>query len=290
MAILDLRSKTRNSATIRMADLNYSTIYSNIYITVNGVRSSNLAQSFNTPYSLDYTFTGLQCGTNYSISWSILSVGGSQATGSGSFTTDTCPVVSNPPSNMGYIGVSASTVTEGKISATWSQVSGATWYVATIYNSGGGYVDSTVVYGTDVSFIVTPGNSYYIGVVPWNNDGKGGSNTSSTVLVPAFTARPSNWEWYSAKLTDFPTSLTTAKEWNDFLSRINEFRIYKKLGAYSFTTVYSGNPMQATQINEAASAIRGMLPPLPPFSNVVSGEIAYASILNRLRDSLNSIN
>lgn len=290
MAILDLRSKSTTTVTLRMAELNYDTIYSNIYITVNGVRSSNLAQPFNTPYSLTHTFTGLQCGTSYSISWSILSVGGSQATGNGSFTTDSCPVDPKPPSNMGYIGVSVSTETEGKISATWSQVSGASWYVVTIYNSGGGYVDDTTAYGTDASFIVSPGSSYYIGVVPWNNDGKGGSNTSTTVLVPVFNARPSNWEWSTAKVSGIRTNLTTAQDWNDFCSRINEFRVYKKLGAYPFTVVYSGNPMRASQINEVASAIRGMLPPLPPFSNVVSGEDAYASTLNRLRDSLNSIN
>ncbi|WP_146767084.1 hypothetical protein [Paenibacillus sp. YN15] len=101
-------------------------------------------------------------------------------------------------------------------------------------------------------------------------------------------ARPSNFSWWSAKEKggDFYVS---AGEWNALASSINAFRSYKGLGIYYFTTAYSGVIYEAFYFNQAVSAISAMNPPMAPPGTVYSGQTIYASQLNGLVSSLNSI-
>lgn len=109
---------------------------------------------------------------------------------------------------------------------------------------------------------------------------------SSTVTMPM--DRPSDFSWSTSKSTGGSFNIT-ASEWNSLCSKINEFRAYKSLGSYAFSTAYSGNNFLATMYNEARNAIYGMNPStsIPPYR--ASGETIYATEINRLRDSLNSI-
>lgn len=102
--------------------------------------------------------------------------------------------------------------------------------------------------------------------------------------------RPSNWSWATSKVAGSTFNIT-ATEWNNFCTRINEFRRYK-LGLgndYTFTTAYKGNAFTAAMYNQARNAINVMNPStsIPVYRN--KGDTIYASDINRLRDSLNSI-
>jgi len=114
-------------------------------------------------------------------------------------------------------------------------------------------------------------------------------------------ARPSDWAWTTTIASGQPCYSTynsggkayiaviTAVEWNDFTTRINDFRVYKELSTYSFTTASSGGAFYASIINEARTAINDMSPPTSVPGPASSGGIVTAYILNRLKDALNSI-
>ena len=81
-------------------------------------------------------------------------------------------------------------------------------------------------------------------------------------LLSGFTkARPDNWKWYSPivqnkgtlRLLNLGTSsekpaLISAREWIDFCGRINEFRVYKGLSVYNFSTVSENDSFEAVLI------------------------------------------
>lgn len=100
--------------------------------------------------------------------------------------------------------------------------------------------------------------------------------------------RPDNWQWETAKVANQPFSMK-ATEWNNFCQRINDFRQYQGHNRYSFTEVTKGQNFEAYMYRQARSSIMAMNPPVwvPPSRN--SGDPIYASDLNLLRDSLNSI-
>lgn len=100
--------------------------------------------------------------------------------------------------------------------------------------------------------------------------------------------RPDDWEWTSTIESGAEIKIT-AREWNNFTSRINEFRIYDGLEEYDFTTVYRGDDISASIMNEARTAIReidesGYVP-----KKVYSGDTIYASFFIDLADALNII-
>lgn len=100
--------------------------------------------------------------------------------------------------------------------------------------------------------------------------------------------RPENWAWISTIASGRTVSITAA-EWNAFCVRINEFREYKGLSAYSFTTVSKGTKISATICNQAWSAIyaisgHGTMP-----SAAVADGPLYASFFTLLASALNSI-
>lgn len=154
--------------------------------------------------------------------------------------------------------------------------------------------DNTVVdaYLTATSSTLTktytiPSNASYAANVNVNGLWIGAKYFTTGSDAPAKT-RPSSWSWSTTPVRG-NTMRLTASEWNNFCRRINEFRDYKSLGSYSFTTVYSGNKMMAWQANEARTAINaisghGTLP-----SSAVSGATVTASFFTQLASALNSI-
>lgn len=123
---------------------------------------------------------------------------------------------------------------------------------------------------------------YYVRVTAYDAQNNG---TVSTVRLQYKIARPSNWTWHSSKTSGSVVNLTAA-EWNSFVIRINQFRIYKSLSNYNFTTVSSGTPIRASQLNEARSAISSMTS-VP--AQAVTGSTATASFINALSNSLNAV-
>ena len=108
---------------------------------------------------------------------------------------------------------------------------------------------------------------------------------------------PDNWEWSYFIYPDMPVydtisfgSLIIAYimpyyEWNAFTQRINDFREYKGLSKYSFTTVSSDSDCTPDIINQAVDAINDM-----GFSiNRVSHGNVPANVFIQMRKELNSI-
>lgn len=112
------------------------------------------------------------------------------------------------------------------------------------------------------------------------------SGPSFTTEKAVEVTRPRDWAWYST-IRSGGTVRLSASEWNAFCTRINEFREYKGLSNYNFTTVYRGDDISANIVNQARSAIYSMNRNVP--SSAVSGGTMYASFFTGLSDALNSI-
>lgn len=103
--------------------------------------------------------------------------------------------------------------------------------------------------------------------------------------------RPSNWTWNSlvssAQTNPNQTytgaislAIVDASEWNSFCARINEFRAWKGLSDYSFSSATSGSGL-GTPYSQAVDAITSMA--------TVSQPSGFYSKLVALKDALNSI-
>lgn len=112
------------------------------------------------------------------------------------------------------------------------------------------------------------------------------------------SVRPNNWEWSTSISTsayipfsDNAFHPVTASEWNNFTARINEFRKYKGLSEYTFTTVAKGDTFTAKIYNEAVYAIQGIDGYGTYLTFAVKGETnaLSASAYTSLRDELNAI-
>lgn len=102
------------------------------------------------------------------------------------------------------------------------------------------------------------------------------------------TDRPDDWSWNSTIRAGADIAIS-APDWNNFCSRINEFRAYAGLSSYSFTTVSRGTVISAAIVNQARTAIsaisgHGTLP-----SAAVPGDEITARFFNTLTSALNSI-
>ncbi len=110
---------------------------------------------------------------------------------------------------------------------------------------------------------------------------------SFSTLVDAPT-RPNDWYWTNAVSSGSAIKIS-ASEWNNFCSRINEFRRYRSLSDYSFATVYSGTQISATIVNEVVKAIKGMSGYGTNLYEVSTGDAITASFFNLLKTELNAI-
>lgn len=134
----------------------------------------------------------------------------------------------------------------------------------------------------------------------------GSAQTSSGFWYPAgswsFTTppdpstRPSDFQWqYSQTVSQAFVPGTDANhaihrdDWNNLTARINQFRVYKGMSAYSFTTAFYNMVITASVFNEARNAIVGMIPPNPPVGVKQSGDVVRAADISGLRYALNSI-
>lgn len=179
-----------------------------------------------------------------------------------------------------------------RVYLTWSTSSFATSYrinyrirgSSTYIDAGGTTTNSYVVTGLQE-------NRYYeFKVYGQNVNGNGepaellGNNAIYTGVI-----RPNDWSWYTSKRSGYEINIT-ASEWNDFLDRIEEFRLYNRPNSSrpNYRTAYSGDVITDTIVNRALNAIRvaGGYPP----NDVDSGDTITARLFNDMRDSLNDIN
>lgn len=107
--------------------------------------------------------------------------------------------------------------------------------------------------------------------------------------VTVIRTRPANMAWTYAKVKGGDFNLT-ANEWNYLLNRINEFREYR---GYSHITTFipavSGETFTAIMFNQAVNIINTLTPPIVAPQPREAGDDITADAINRLRDSLNSI-
>jgi hypothetical protein len=104
--------------------------------------------------------------------------------------------------------------------------------------------------------------------------------------VNAYT-RPDNFTWGETVSTG--AKIVTVTEWNRFTGEINKFRLSKGLASHDFGTIVQADSFTATIFNEARTAINDMSPGTTVPAVQVKSDIVYASLLNGLVSSLNSL-
>lgn len=133
---------------------------------------------------------------------------------------------------------------------------------------------------------VEAGTEYYLWFRAWDYTTAG--TVTLHISVPEAAVRPENFAWTYDKVQGGEFNLTAA-EWNGLADKINEFRQYRGLSAYSFSTAYSGSSFMAYMYNQARLAIQeipgcgGYIP------SVSSGGEITAYMMNILVSELNVI-
>lgn len=269
---------TNYNQTIRLASYSArigSTVYSS-----NSESIPNQVSSTNGVW-----LNGLAQGTTYTIRCVISNItGSSNVTLETSGTTAT--IVYDPPLPNAPSGLNVSNITTTTAYATWNSLQYATGYE---YNYTGIWYYTS---GTSHNLSgLSPGSGYTFRVRGVNH---GNTSPEATYYFVTSSNRPSNWEWTYAKISGQPVfntngkivSILPATEWNNFTARINQFRNYKGVGTYTFTTVTNTTNFTAAIANQAVNAINGMGKGIPTVS---SGSTITAAFFNNLRDQLNSI-
>lgn len=161
--------------------------------------------------------------------------------------------------------------------------------LSTINAPSSGSSTSTSSQTTSGGSAFSAGNTYTLYATAQLESGDNRYYRAGSASVTMPLERPSNFSWTYTKSSNQPFNLTAA-EWNSFASKVNSFRAYKGLGSYGFTGVSPDMPFYWWIYNQGVNSISPMSPsyPLPPTQSA-SGGIIYASYLNDLRDSLNSI-
>lgn len=203
--------------------------------------------------------------------------------------------------------VTTSTITvtaEGyDVTPTNGNMSGLSGFYFYIKQGTGSWSSATTVYknasnqGSYTFQGLTEGIAYTVGVRALDND----SRTSTLVTQPATTSsnKPtSGFDWTNGTYnsatgkTDKVAGSTfnlTATEWTNLQTKVNQYRSWKKLSAYPFTSVSSGTTFEAFLFNQVRNAINDMSPPTAVPATKSTDDDVLASDLNRLRDSLNSL-
>ena len=269
---------------------NYSSAY--IQVRRNGNLVGTSAPSYppasGTSRSVSGSFFGLVQGTTYTAdSFAVARNGIAYAAGSATFTTSIPPDTTPPTvpnltlSNRGtnWITVYATSSDSGSgLSGFLFRMNGGN--AVTQYQSqGGAFCTFTGL---------TPNTSYGFSASAFDAM----LNYSSYSLVRTFTtlaARPQDYNFSQYVGSGNSTTQLTASSWNTFTARINAFRIYKSLGATSFTSASTGGAITANMFNQARNAINAMQPNIGVPATVTTNNAAFASLFNGLTRSLNSI-
>jgi hypothetical protein len=257
------------------------------------------------------TFSGLNPGTSYTASVTFYNGSGYVASTSGTFTT-LAPSDTTPPT-VSNVNLTAIPVTNGyNVKMTWAAYDDVGivkhWlyrsspntqnYVSVGYDVSGSAREFTFTTDADGNLFQS-GKTYYFRVRAVDAAGNISTQDSGTKSIYISATRPQNWAWeytivsggsvYS--VVGKKVNIMRAAHWNDFTTRINQFRAYKGLSPYSFTQVTSSTSGSAvvSAINQAINAINDMLPVGSKMSTITASNKVAASIFINLRDKLNSI-
>lgn len=191
MASLGVNSVGQSSATLYVSELNTTTTYRSIYISCNGRTSPNLAKSFTSSTSNGWSVPGLSCGNYYSASFNITSSGGSTASGSGGFSTSSCPV-SYPVGYVSSVSAEPSSSTNGRVYISWSSATNATHYGVEVKYNGNIVTYDSNVYGTSANFGGLPVGRYYSVKVYGKRQGEsnGSPNEYTSFYMADVEAKP----------------------------------------------------------------------------------------------------
>jgi len=280
-----ITSRGEGSLSLSWGTSQYATSYTLRYKHYDGVYHTIPNISGTT-----YTLSGLEYGITY-----FLSVRGDNSAGSSEYTTDNPgTTTAKSPGNL-----TNPATTNNTIDVRVADGMSGNWDYIRVYAYDNGispsYKDITYTDYQSGTRIVTWTNlstglqykfnarTYYtynsvaLDSVYWSND-----------LYVTTISRPSDFSWPTANVVSGVDFNLPFSDWNAFTQRINEFRQYKGLSNYSFTTVSSGGTFYASVFNEARNAIYDMNSIGLP-SVKYSGDNVNASDLNGLVSCLNAI-
>jgi hypothetical protein len=182
---------------------------------------------------------------------------------------------------------------------TWGAVSEISYYrLQKSHNNGVSWDYSYIIYTNSTIANAESNNQVKFRVMCYDAQGNYSTYRESINYTVEQSLRPNNWYWsynivsggdvYNTIMSGntIYAYIIPATEWNNFTNRINQFRTYKGLSNYSFTSVSSDNNFTHTIINQAVTAINAMGFSI---SSLSSGVDVPASVFIQMRDSLNSL-
>lgn len=284
-------SSTFSSITVNISAISGATSYTLVYRLTS--QSGSWIDAITYTTTGDKTIPGLSANTSYTFNYYGGNSGGTGPYMPKALEASTTIYIA-PPTAYGTMSHISSTVSSIVVSVSF--ISGATSYTMVCRLTNPPY---TVI---DTLKFTTTGNKTVSGLAAntsytFNYYGENISGTGPympTGLVASTTSgRPSNWEWASVSSMAAGRAVQlSAREMNDFMQRVNEFRAYKGMGAYpGFTTLYTGNSITRVHTNNLISAVGAMNPPIAVPALVSTGTKVpiMASTYLALRNSLNSI-
>ncbi len=279
------------------------------------IKPSGGSYLYYTTSSTNYSFTSLSYGVSY-----LIGVRAENSYGYSSYTSDeqltTAP--KTPTISLNSKGDNNISIDFNVGSGNWSFVK--LWY--RVSGSGSGFSSITVNSPTTNGDIISldadteyeiKASSFYTVTVEGvdadleSRDASGYVDFSDSLFIKTTGGRPSDWSWSYTIDTDEEVYLVSGKdiflmpatEWNDetansFVGRINEFRDYKSLSNYTFTSISSGTTVTKEIINQALNAIRDMSAHFTGDNTLISNRVAGQNILEaniyiNMKDCLNSI-
>lgn len=318
MAYVNINSRTTSSITAQLLDLDSTYQYSGRVATWEALRNGSIlddstSQSIgaNAPRGNPVTLSGLQPGTSYTIRCTISNiVGSSDVVLTAGTSTLVDPDIDTERPEIW--GVSASQIKSGSnynVLVTWSASdnegidyqwayrsppnnTSLTSVGSNLSSSARSYLFTTDANGN--SF--TAGNTYYFRIRVIDTSGNMSIATDGDTSLTIISSRPNDWNWeytiqsggnfYSQN--GKTAYIMRASHWNSFTARINQFRDYKGLSAYSFTSVVSETNATRAVINQAINAINDMLS-IGKMNTLLAGDSVKAQTFIDLRNKLNSI-
>lgn len=282
---MDFWSSSTSSVTMRiLGTYGATSVYWQVINQTTGQRDYYTRSTSGTPYY--ETFSGLTAGTEYLISATGSNTGGSvgeklanamtnpatpSISSGGTTGTNTVTVNVRPSGGFTSIEVEMWTIDAASKIATRTQG----------WNGGGSFSVQFGALVPNASYLfrarATKTSAYY---------SPSPSSWGAWLTIKNEMARPLNWTWHTSKASGQPFNVTAA-EWNQFTTKINDFREYESLSRYSFSNAIRGQPFYFNMFNEARAAINEMR--ATGLGTVTRGNPIYASHLNTLMNTLNAI-
>lgn len=261
-----------------------------IDISVNGTYWTYITVSENSSFSINYTGA-------YATNYTILATG-VNAYGDGGSTTKTIKTGTRPwPTVPTRFRVTAQTTSS--IDFAWDSGTETDSFQIQVIKTS----TSAIVFNPPLFTATTIRASSLEAGVEYHARVRGVNTVTSSDWVTITNiilgkVRPLRFDWTIKKTKGTTKQITnsrivglvSASEITAMQNRINLFRDYKDLGAYTFTPVSVGSVFTRMNYNQLDAAITSMNPPIATFGQqAVGSQSNLIDLLNRLEASLNSI-